>query len=197
MLEPFNLAKGSASCESLAARSALGATRNQPPEPILDSDRLRIAEEPFLSIISLRSSRRQPDNSAVGCCLEPLGLSLPEASNGLSGNAQLGCCRFEPKAWLLTGVEPLLPQATEPGVLATTVSDRLVAFRLSGPAATQLIAAGCDPAIVRSGACARTRFAGFATVLIQRWDDQDYRLLLDVSIARSFAGWLLDASRAV
>jgi len=196
MLETSDPAKGRVPSAGLVARSALGSTPNQPPPAILDSDRLQIVEEPFLSIISLRGSRRQPDHSAVGHWLAPLGLSLPAASTGLSGDARLGCCWFEPKAWLLTAAAPLAPHATEPGLLATTFSDRLVAFRVSGPAATQLIAAGCDPAIVRTGSSARTRFAGFATVLIQRWGDQDYRLLLDVSLARSFAGWLLDTARA-
>lgn len=182
--------------ESLAARSALGTVPNQQPQTILESDRLRIVEEPFLTIISLRKSRRQLDNSAVNNCLRSLGASLPQVANGLTGNAQLGCCWFEPNAWLVTGALPLAPCTPEAGLLATTISDRLAAFRLTGAAAGQVIAAGCDASIVKGRACARTRFAGLATVLIQRWDEEDYRLLVDVSIARSFAGWLLDASRA-
>ncbi|MES2488364.1 MAG: hypothetical protein V4607_01140 [Pseudomonadota bacterium] len=189
------MVKNSMHAETLEARSALGSTRNQQPQPILDTEGLRVIEEPFLQIISLRKSRRLPDNSLVSNWLSSVGLSSPQTFNGLSGNAQLGCCWFEPNAWLVTATKPVAMLTAEAGLFATTISDRLVAFRLSGPQAAQVIAAGCDPSIVKIGTCARTRFASFATVLIQRWDDQDYRLLLDVSMARSFAGWLLDASR--
>lgn len=200
MTEAFNrvitAAAGSLRSDSLRPRSALGSAPHQRPQTILDSDRLCIVEEPLLTIISLRQSRRQPDYSAVSNWLRPLGLSLPSTANGLSGNEQLGCCWFEPQAWLVTGAVPAAPGAPEAGVLATTISDRLAAFRLTGPAAAQVIAAGCDPSIVRTMRCARTRFAGFATVLIQRWGDEDYRLLIDVSLARSFAGWLKDTAKA-
>ena len=181
--------------QSLTARSALGTARNQQPQTILDTHQLRIVEEPFLTIISLRQSRRLTNNTAVNNWLRSLGLNLPQAANGLAGDAQLGCCWLEPNAWLVTSTMPAVSRASETGLLATTISDRLIAFRVSGPMAAEVIAAGCDADIVKTGACARTRFAEFATVLIQRWGDNDYRLLLDVSIARSFAGWLFDAGR--
>lgn len=196
MTEVVAGAMGSMPSERLAACSALGSMRDQPPQNILESDRLCIVEEPFLSILSLRKSRRQLDNSMVSNWLASLGLALPEAANGLSGTAQLGCSWFEPNAWLVTGAMPAAAGTPAAGLLATTISDRLAAFRLTGPAASQVIGAGCDPAILSNKTCARTRFAAFATVLIQQWDDEDYRVLVDVSIARSFSGWLLDASAA-
>jgi len=180
---------------NLEARTALGSTLRQQPQPLFDSDGMRILEEPFLHIISLRKSRRQLDNSVVNNWLSSIGVGLPQASNALSGDAQLGCCWLEPNAWLVTAVAPVVMRAAEAGLLATTISDRLAVFRLSGPLAVQVLAAGCDPAIVKNGACARTRFSSFATILIQQWGEQDYRLLVDVSVAKSFAGWLLDTSR--
>lgn len=181
----------------LAARSALGTMRDQSPQTVCDWDRLRIVEEPFLNIVSLRRSRRLPDSSAMNRWLGSLGLSLPPSANGLSGDAELGCCWFEPHAWLVTAASPVSIGTPEAGVLATRISDRLAAFRLTGPAAAQVIAAGCDPSILKRQTGARTRFAGFATVLIQQWGEDDHRLLIDVGLARSFSGWLLDASRSV
>lgn len=190
------MVKNAVHAERLEACSALGSMRNQQPRSILDTNGLRIIEEPFLHIISLRKSRRQLDNATVNNWLRSIGLGLPQVPNALCGDAGLGCCWLEPNAWLVTAAAPVAMRAAETGLLPTIISDRLAVFRLKGPMATQLIAAGCDPSIVRNGACARTRFASFATVLIQQWGDQDYRLLLDVSLARGFADWLLDASRA-
>src|SRR2546422_651009 len=106
------------------------------PEPIVDNARLRIVEEPSLAAVSIRKSRRMRDVDA---------LALPSEPNVLSGSAEQGCVRFEPHAWLLTSTSSVLDQSRREGrptnALMTDVSDRLVAFRISGPLATDVIAA--------------------------------------------------------
>ncbi|HZP13014.1 MAG TPA: hypothetical protein VFB36_11390 [Nevskiaceae bacterium] len=152
-------------------------------EPIVDHAQLRIVEERSLQCISVRKSRRlQTDPSA-----------LPSEPNALEGTAEQGSVRIEPHAWLITSSTAGAhgaPYGSSSGMLVTEISDRLVAFRITGPRATDIIAAGCDPAIVASGRFARTRFASLATAMIQRWATDDYRVLVDVSIAWAFAEWL-------
>jgi heterotetrameric sarcosine oxidase gamma subunit len=158
---------------------------------ILDSSRVRIVEEPRLDTVSVRQSRMRPDRAAIAAIVARWGLELPDRANGLRGAADLGCAWIEPSAWLLTSTSARQTPASATGVLVTDASDRFAAFRVSGPASIDVVAAGCDPAIVGSAsACARTRFASLCTAIIQRWAEDDYRFLVDVSIAQVFARWL-------
>jgi heterotetrameric sarcosine oxidase gamma subunit len=80
--------------------------------------------------------------------------------------------------------------ASTGAALVTDVSARSAAFELSGPGARDVIAAGCDPVLTSPGRVARTRFANLCTVLIVQLDTDRYRVLVDVSIAETFADWL-------
>lgn len=150
-------------------------------EPIVSRAQLRIVEERSLQCVSIRKSRRLQDADA---------LALPSEPNVLRGSAEQGCVRVEPHAWLLISASEQATPSFGPGVLVTDLSDRFAAFRITGPLATDVIAAGCDPAIAGVGRFARTRFASLATAMIQRWASDDYRVLVDVSIAWAFAEWL-------
>jgi heterotetrameric sarcosine oxidase gamma subunit len=178
----------------LAPRSPLGSVGADAPGVIVAAERLRIVEEPFLGAISLRQARVRTDHSAAAAASAQWQLELPEKPNGLTGSAQRGCAWVEPNAWLLTASDASRPPSGPTGVLITDLSDRFAAFRLTGPAAAGIIAAGCDPAIVPRNAQARTRFAALTTAMIQRWDDQDWRILVDVSLAQTFADWLSRAA---
>jgi hypothetical protein len=43
----------------------------------------------------------------------------------------------------------------------------------------------------------RTRLGSVATVLVQQWDESDYRLLVDVSLARACADWLRENGKVI
>ena len=150
-------------------------------EPIISRAQLRIVEERSLQCVSVRKSRRLQNADA---------LALPREPNVLRGSADQGSVRVEPHAWLLISASAQATTSFGPGVLVTDVSDRFTAFRITGALATDVIAAGCDPAVVGAGRFARTRFASLATAMIQRWASDDYRVLVDVSIAWAFAEWL-------
>jgi sarcosine oxidase gamma subunit len=79
--------------------------------------------------------------------------------------------------------------------LITDISDRIAVFSIKGESARDIIAAGCDPHLVRPGVMARTRFAGMANVIVEQWAEADYRLLIDVSVAGVLAAWLKSAAR--
>lgn len=180
----------------LLPRSALGSLDPIRPGLVFDGERLQIAEEPFLSALSLRSSRLgKADDPAPQ--LSAWGLDASAGPNVLTGSPDLGGARIEPQCWLLTSTAPIAAAAAPAGWLITEVSDRYTAFRLSGPAAVAVIAAGCDPAIVPAGRVARTRFAGMTTALIQRWSDTDVRVLVDVSLGQAFAAWLRQTAGTV
>jgi heterotetrameric sarcosine oxidase gamma subunit len=178
----------------LAPRSPLGSVGADAPGVIVAAERLRIVEEPFLGAISLRQARVRTDHSAAAAAAALWQLELPTRPNGLTGTVRRGCAWIEPNAWLLTASDGSPPPAGAAGVLITDLSDRFAAFRLTGPAASGVIAAGCDPAIVPRNAQARTRFAALASAMIQRWNDADWRILVDVSLAQTFADWLGSAA---
>jgi heterotetrameric sarcosine oxidase gamma subunit len=181
----------STSMLQLDAVSALGTGGGDAPAVAFDHHELRILEEPFLAVWSVRRSRiAQPAFSGL-----KLGFNLPEAANRFTGDAQTSCAWIEPHAWLLLGVDAM-PEAPQHFLIAD-VSDRSAVFRLSGPRAAELLAAACPaalPSVLGAGRCARTKFAEEADVFIQQLAPQEFRLLIDVGLARFAARWLRESS---
>lgn len=174
---------------TLQRASALGTRAGAAPAPLIDRTDLRLAEEPFLKILSLRTSRKE--TSAIDALTGSLGLPAPHAPNYCSGDAAWSCAWVEPRAWLLFGRDAVSAPA---GWLVTDLSDRFMALRASGTRAPQLLAAVVS-VILQSGRCARTRFAEETEVFIQQLSDEpDYRLLIDAGHARYAADCLLDAA---
>lgn len=181
---------------TLAALSPLGHPRTSVSRELFRCARVAIAEPAWTPTWSLRQSRTAADAAALAAAFAALARVRPERPNALAGTAEAGCGWLEPHAWVLTGALP--SAAGLPGsLLLTDISDRTAAFVATGPGASDLIAAGCDPRMVGPGTMARTRFGGIATVIVQRWADQEYRLLVDVSIAPAFAAWMAHAVAAV
>jgi heterotetrameric sarcosine oxidase gamma subunit len=181
--------------------SALGTGENAPVPVPFERPDLHVAEEPFLSVFSLRISRKQsPDITTV---LQPLGLGAPAAPNRCTGDSMLSCAWIEPRAWLVLGHgDSFAPLARVPEglVLATELSHRFAAFQISGKHAPALLSAAVS--VVSSadglcaGRCARSKFAEEIDVFIQQLSDApEYRLMVDVGWARYAADWLADAAR--
>lgn len=170
--------------------SPLGTVPGAPPRVIAEGAGLRAVEEPFLQIASLRLSRRADRDAALGA----LPFELPHAPNRWLGSAGRSIAHFEPNAWmLLADVPGVLPEGQAPW-LVTDLSSRLAGVRLCGARSARVLAAA-TPVVPEASGFVRTLFAETAPVLVQRLDENDYRVLIDVSLAEFLSGWLADASR--
>ncbi|HEY1075557.1 MAG TPA: hypothetical protein VGE51_02630 [Fontimonas sp.] len=178
---------------TLEARSALGTAPGEAGQVLVDGARLRIAEVAWLHVYSLRASRMNGAVAGLTTLLAPLSLNAPDAPNRLQGSLQRSCAWLEPHAWLLVSDSAVALDAP-PQWLVTEISDRVAVFSVAGDGARDLIAAGCDPQLLRTGTMARLRFAAMANVIVEQWADDHYRLLIDVSIASVFASWLTTAA---
>jgi sarcosine oxidase gamma subunit len=174
----------------LNARSALGAPTASEGKLIVEAEGLHIREEAFLRVFSVRRSLRQKDLREIEEAARAWQLDLPSKQNATTGTADCGCSWIEPNAWLMTSIGPKSAPAGGLRVLVTDLSDRFAAFRVKGRYAVDVVAAGCDAEMFSRAAYARTRFASLTTAMIQRWSEDDYRFLVDVSIASVFAQWL-------
>jgi sarcosine oxidase gamma subunit len=176
---------------ALSIESAFGTLPGVAPQVLVDDASLRIVEEPFLRIVSVRASRKG-DIAIRQQWPIPSALS----PNTFEGTSAQSVARFEPLAWMLIGDGGMETPASIDGCLVTDLSSRLTAFRITGPAAVDVLAssAGVHP---RPGGFLRTLFAESYAVLLQGFDDADFRLLVDVSLARACADWLIDAATLV
>ncbi|MDP9140441.1 MAG: hypothetical protein M3O62_06575 [Pseudomonadota bacterium] len=161
---------------------------------VIDTSQLKVSEVPWLQVLSLRASKMHASEQGLSTLLAPLGLQVPRAANALQGNPQRSCSWLEPRAWLLVS-ESAVQIGKQAHWLITDISDRVAVFSVKGEHARPIIAAGCDPHLMRPGTMARTRFGGIANVIVEQWAEADYRLLIDVSVAGVFAAWLKSAAQ--
>ncbi len=174
---------------TLDAMSALGSSRTSSGAAVVSTPQLDVSEVSWLQVFSLRASKMHSAEQGLSAMLAPLGLQAPHSANELQGSPRRSCSWLEPRAWLLvsdSGVDIARPAHW----LITDISDRLAVFSVKGKHARWVVAAGCDPHLVRPGTMARTRFAGMANVIVEQWAETEYRLLIDVSVAGVFAAWL-------
>jgi heterotetrameric sarcosine oxidase gamma subunit len=172
----------------LEARSSLGTLRGAMRRMIVDQPALQIFEEAFLHLTSLRLSRK----ADITAFIESFPTPLAQQPNTFTGTAAHSAARFEPRAWMLIGKQAPLP-IDRPGCVVSDLSARLSAFRIQGAAAERTLrsSTGVIPA---ENAFVRTLFAESYAVLLQRVGEQDYRMLVDVSLAQSCVDWLADAA---
>lgn len=106
-----------------------------------------------------------------------------------------------PDEWLLLGTtddgdgleEELQTALKDVPCGITDVTGNRVIYRLAGPQARDLIAAGCSidlhPRAFGAGQCAQTLIARTGVILLQRDDDPTYDILVRRSFARYLAAW--------
>ncbi|MGH8506966.1 MAG: hypothetical protein ACRETM_13565 [Stenotrophobium sp.] len=174
---------------ALAPRSPLGTAHGAAAKTIVDHVLVQIVEEPFLHLGSVRLSRA----AALEDIKASLLMSLEQMPNTFSGDVNYSVARFEPRAWIVIGKQPIKLPVDASGCLVTDLSARLAGFRISGAAAEKILASSTSVA-VPAGGFVRTMFAESYAVLLQCLGEQDYRLLVDVSLAHSCADWLADAA---
>ena len=177
----------------LQAASSLGHAPGSAPAPVVQTEGLRVVEEPGLSVMSLRRSRIQADEAWLGTTLTALGLDVPAGPRQMSGDAQLACAQVEPHCWYLTGAEPVIDTAGE-GWLVSDLSARFCILRILGDAAADVLASGGNLKGLNVGMTLRLPFAESVNVLLQRFADDEFRLIVDVSFGPFVAEWLTDAA---
>ena len=163
-------------------------------------------EVPFLAQVTLRTDPTDLDTmerlNAV------LGFRLPTTPNTVSGDVERHALWLAPDEWLVVGpagcedrlerdCRDALGRAT--GAVVDVSANRTI-VELSGPAARDILEAGCaidlHPRAFRAGCCAQTVIARTGVILHQVTDEPQYRLFVRPSFARYLAAWLLDASSA-
>lgn len=166
---------------------------------------LRVAEQPFLTHLSLRVRSRAP-MAALG---EVLGTALPrQPCTFASGTGRAGAVDV---AWLgpdeylvmaAPGIQPelesLLRQALDGTAGAVVdVSAQRTTLSLAGPAVRDVLAHGCaidlHPRAAPAGTCVQTLLARTGITLLVRADDE-FTLLVRQSFAPYLAAWLVDAA---
>jgi sarcosine oxidase subunit gamma len=154
--------------------------------------------------LDLRGDPR--DARFLDAAARTLGLALPLVPSTSAGTGRVGALWLGPDEWLVIA-EDEAPEALTSRLCSalgglhaavTDVSDARVVFRVSGPAARDLLAKGCSldlhDRVFGPGACAQTLLARIPVLLHRTGPGDD----LDVYVPRSFAehlrGWLADAS---
>jgi sarcosine oxidase, subunit gamma len=165
-------------------------------------ERIRLAEVPFLTQITLRVA---PVSSAARAMADVIGAPLPTAPNTTCICGDVEVLWMGPDEWLViasAGADRLL-EALEQAVGAdhatvVDVSDQRTAIDVAGADARDLLLKGCaldlDPRSFGVGCCAQTLLARTSVVLVPRSDEPAYRVFVRASFAEYLAEWLLDAA---
>ena len=162
---------------------------------------VRLAEEPFVTMVGLRVDPTGPGAAAAA---EVLGVALPTAPNTYLTAGDTTVIWLGPDEWLVTGTARSGPElegrlrtaVAAHGGAATDVTGQRTTLRLAGSHSRDVLAKCCSldlhPAVFVAGSAAETML-GHAGVVLLATDD-GFRLLVRSSFARYLATWLLDAA---
>lgn len=184
-------------------------TARHPLEPWRGAlEELRVELGPLPAAVDLRLPAT---GAALWAAADVLGGALPVAPRAWSAlDDGTRIHRLGPDQWLITaddvtGTTAAAREATlrealrHHGGTATDVSAALVALRLPGDRARELLSFGCSldlrPRTLAPGSCAQTVVWQAPTLLVV--DDDGLRLLVRTSFASHLVARLLDAARAL
>ncbi|MFC9554628.1 sarcosine oxidase subunit gamma [Rhodococcus sp. NPDC056960] len=167
-------------------------------------DSVRLAEEPFATMIDLWVDPAGPGGAAAAAVL---GVDLPTVPSTRIEGDTATVIWLGPQEFLVTTrsqspeeLEDALRTAVTPhGGAAIDVSAQRTTVRLRGAHARDVLAKGCSldlhPHVFGPGAAVQTML-GLAGVVLIALDDTgtDYRILVRASFARYLAEWLIDAA---
>jgi sarcosine oxidase subunit gamma len=132
-----------------------------------------------------------------------LGLMLPTTPNRAVG-AGPRALWTAPLEWTLIGASAAQLGrlgAALAGSLAhyADLTDGRAGFRITGPAAADLIESECplDVSALGPDACAQTLFAGVCVLIERREGEDGFRLYADASLAAHLAAWLAAAAEGL
>ena len=165
-------------------------------------ERIRLAEVPFLTQLTLRVTPGTPAAEAAG---RALGAPLPTTPNTTSAVGDVEVLWMGPDEWLVVApagadglVEALDHAVGAEHATVVDVSAQRTAVDVAGADARELLLKGCaldlHPRIFGVGGCAQTLLARAQVVLVPRTDEPAYRVFVRASSAEYVAGWLLDAA---
>jgi sarcosine oxidase, subunit gamma len=183
-------------------RSPLAGLADRLAEANDAPERIRLAEAPFLTQLTLRVA---PGTVAAAAVAGVLGAPLPIAPNTTVVSGDVEVLWMGPDEWLVIapagadGLLAALEQAAGAGhATVVDVSDQRTAIDVAGVDARDLLLKGCaldlHPRGFGVGRCAQTLLARANVVLVPRTDEPAYRVLVRASFAEYLAEWLLDAA---
>lgn len=166
-------------------------------------ERIRLAEVPFLTQLTLRLD---PSTPAAHAAAQALGVTLPTAPNTTSANGQVEVLWMGPDEWLIVapdGAAERLRTRLE-GALegdhasVVDVSAQRTVVELAGADARELLLKGCPldvhPRVFGPGRCAQSTLARAQMLLLARSEEPAYWVFVRSSFAEYLAEWLLDAA---
>lgn len=169
------------------------------------SDRVSLAEEPFLSQIDLRA---EPSGPALARVEQALEVAVPHHQPGCAaGSRELSVLWLGPDEWLVVGPDGHADRIATAarGALegahgsVVDVSANRTALRLAGIGARDVLEKVCSldlhPRGFGPGRCAQTLLGRTQAVLWQRSTEPSYRILVRNSFADYLTDLLLDAMR--
>ena len=166
-------------------------------------ERIRLAELPFLTQLTLRLT---PGSAAAEAAGRALGAALPSAPNTAHAGGGVDVLWMAPDEWLVigsagaaAGLRGALETALA-GEHATVVdvSAQRTVIEVAGDCARDVLLKGCaldlHPRAFAVGRCAQTALARAGVILLQRSDEPAYWVFVRASFAEYTAEWLLDAA---
>jgi sarcosine oxidase subunit gamma len=160
-------------------------------------ERIRLAEVPFLTQLTLRVT---PGSAAAEAAGRALGAPLPATPNTTSAAGDVEVLWMGPDEWLVVappGAEGLRAALAEHGTVVDVSAQRTV-VEVAGADARDLLLKGCaldlHPRSFGVGDCAQTLLARVQVVLVPRTEEPAYRVFVRASFAEYLAEWLLDAA---
>jgi sarcosine oxidase, subunit gamma len=165
-------------------------------------ERIRLAEVPFLTQLTLRATNGTP---AAEAAARAMGMPLPTAPNTTRVSGDIEALWMGPDEWLVVapagreGLRDALEQALA-GSDATVVdvSAQRTTIEVAGADARDVLLKGCaldlHPHVFGVGRCAQTLLARTQVLLAPRTDEPAYRVFVRASFAEYLAEWLLDAA---
>jgi sarcosine oxidase, subunit gamma len=167
------------------------------------AERIRVAEVPFLTQLTLRLA---PGRPAAEAAAQVLGVSLPTVPNTTSAINDIHVLWMGPDEWLLLasdGVGERMREQLEAALDAhhasvVDVSAQRTVIELEGADARELLLKGCPldlhPRAFAPGQCAQSTLARAQVVLLARSDEPAYWVLVRASFAEYLAEWMLDGA---
>lgn len=179
----------------------------EPERPLaaIASPRVSLTERPPASKFDLRGDAG--DVRFTSAVRDTLGAPLPVTPNTSADGNGVTALWLGPDEWLLVSARedlaPLLARVRQAlgglPAAAVDVSDASTVFRLSGPAARDVLAKGCSldvhPRAFAPGACAQTTLARVSVILHRVGAGSDFDVYAPRSVAEYLGAWLADAAR--
>jgi sarcosine oxidase subunit gamma len=175
------------------------------PRAAIAFPQVSLTERPLVAKVNLRGDAG--DARFAQAVRDALGLPLPVEPNTTAGDDGITALWLGPDEWLLVSERedptPLLARVRQAlgrlHAAAVDVSAASTVFRLSGPAARDVLAKGCSldvhPRAFAPGACAQTTLARVSVILHRVGDGSDFDVYTPRSFTEHLTAWLADAAR--